>query len=73
MHFQMMVNQLNHFFIFPNSLRDTTINDEQNSYNDLGHLTPQIFLSWIEKHLELKGNHFISFIQSKMKKRNCHI
>jgi len=46
------------FFIFPNSLRDNTINDEQDSYNDLGHLTPQIFLSWIEKYLQPKGKSF---------------
>ena len=44
------------YFIFPNSLHDNTINNEQDSYNDLGHLTPQIFLSWIEKHLIQKGN-----------------
>jgi hypothetical protein len=57
------------FFIFPNSLRDNTINDEQDSYNDLGHLTPQIFLSWIEKHLQPKGNHSIS----RKQQRNFHI
>ncbi|CAF0899518.1 unnamed protein product [Adineta ricciae] len=37
------------FFIFPNSLRDETITDERNAYNELGHLTPQIFQIWIEK------------------------
>ena len=37
------------FFIFPNSLRDETIIDERNAYNELGHLTPQIFQIWIEK------------------------
>jgi hypothetical protein len=46
------------YFIFPNSFHDDTINNEQNSYNDLGHLTPQIFLSWIEKYLIQKGTHF---------------
>ncbi|CAF2345677.1 unnamed protein product [Rotaria sp. Silwood2] len=44
------------YFIFPNALRDNTINNEQDSYNDLGHLTPQIFLSWIEKHLIQKDH-----------------
>ncbi|CAF1335028.1 unnamed protein product [Rotaria sordida] len=44
------------YFIFPNTLRDNTINNEQNSYNDLGHLTPQIFLSWIEKYLIQKDH-----------------
>ncbi|CAF0786478.1 unnamed protein product [Adineta steineri] len=44
------------YFIFPNSLRDNTINDEQDSYNELGHLTPQIFLTWIDKHF-IQKNH----------------
>ena len=37
------------YFIFPNSLRDSSLIDENDFYNELGHLTPQIFLSWIEK------------------------
>jgi hypothetical protein len=44
------------YFIFPNSLCDNTINDEQNSYNDLGHLTSQIFLLWIEKNFKEKDH-----------------
>jgi hypothetical protein len=55
------------YFIFPNSLHDNTINDEQDSYNELGHLTPQIFLSWIEKCFIQKGNHSISCSS----KENC--
>jgi hypothetical protein len=43
------------YFIFPNSLRDNTNNDEHDSYNDLGHLTSQVFLSWIEKYFTQKG------------------
>ncbi|CAF4905968.1 unnamed protein product, partial [Rotaria socialis] len=37
------------YLIFPNALRDITISNEQDSFNELGHLTPLIFLSWIEK------------------------
>jgi hypothetical protein len=44
------------YFIFPTSLRDNTIIDDKDSYNELGHLTPQIFLSWIENHLNQKTN-----------------
>jgi len=43
-------------FIFPTSLCDNTIIDEKDSYNELGHLTPQIFLSWIENYLHKKDN-----------------
>jgi hypothetical protein len=50
------------YFIFPNSLRDNTNNDEHDSYNDLGHLTSQVFLSWIEKHFTQKGIYLIGFI-----------
>jgi hypothetical protein len=42
------------YFIFPISLRDNTIIDEKDSYNELGHLTSQIFLSWIENNLYQK-------------------
>ena len=50
-------------FIFPNSLRDNTIINEQDddSYNDLGHLTSQVFLSWIEKYFVPKGICFLLF------------
>ncbi len=37
------------YFIFPNSLTN-----ENDSYNELGHLTPSIFLSWIENCLQKK-------------------
>ena len=43
-------------FIFPTSFHNNTINDDNDSYNELGHLTPQIFLSWIESYLNRKGN-----------------
>ncbi|CAF0723215.1 unnamed protein product [Adineta ricciae] len=42
------------YFIFPLSLRDNTITDGKDSYNELGHLTPQIFLTWIENHFSQK-------------------
>ncbi|CAF3877784.1 unnamed protein product [Rotaria magnacalcarata] len=44
------------YLIFPNALRDITISNEQDSFNELGHLTPSIFLSWIEKCLVKKDN-----------------
>ncbi|CAF3695853.1 unnamed protein product [Rotaria sordida] len=44
------------YFIFPISLRDNTLTNEQDSYNELGHLTPQIFLSWIENNLNQKNH-----------------
>lgn len=51
------------YFIFPSALRDSSINNENDSFNELGHLTPQIFLSWVEKCLLKKGkkSYFISF------------
>lgn len=45
------------YFIFPSSFRDNTTDNEQDSFNDLGHLTPQVFLTWIEKHLVKQGNY----------------
>jgi hypothetical protein len=42
------------YFIFPNSLHDHTITDKNDSYNELGHLTPQIFHFWIENCLKKK-------------------
>jgi len=50
------------YFIFPTSLRDNTIIDETDSYNELGHLTPQIFLSWIENCLHKKDHSSIVLI-----------
>lgn len=44
------------FFVFPNSLREETINDDSNAFNELGHLTPPVFHTWIEKHLVNKGS-----------------
>jgi len=44
------------YFIFPTSLRDNTIIDEKDSYNELGHLTSQIFLFWIENFLHQKNS-----------------
>jgi hypothetical protein len=44
------------YFIFPTSLYDKAIPDEKDLHNELGHLTPQIFLSWIEKYFTPKGN-----------------
>jgi hypothetical protein len=43
-------------FIFPISFRDHTIIDTKDFYNELGHLTPQIFLSWIENYFHKKEN-----------------
>ncbi|UJR27984.1 hypothetical protein I4U23_009242 [Adineta vaga] len=48
------------FFIFPNSLHDDTINDKQNAYNELGHLTPQIFQLWIEQSFVNRRTNLIS-------------
>ncbi|CAF4382312.1 unnamed protein product [Rotaria socialis] len=42
-------------FIFPKSLHDTVLIDQKDSYNELGHLTPQIFLSWVETNLKQKS------------------
>jgi hypothetical protein len=50
------------YFIFPTSLHDNVIIDEKDSYNELGHLTPPIFLSWIENHLKQKGNELFYLI-----------
>ncbi|CAF0979301.1 unnamed protein product [Rotaria sp. Silwood1] len=44
------------YFIFPISLRDNTLINEEDSFNELGHLTPQIFLSWIENNLNEKNH-----------------
>ncbi|CAF1497847.1 unnamed protein product [Rotaria magnacalcarata] len=43
-------------FIFPKSLHDTVLIDQKDCYNELGHLTPQIFLSWIETNLKQKNH-----------------
>lgn len=47
------------YFIFPTSFNHQS-NDqhEHESYNELGHLTPSIFLSWIDKHFVQKGKNF---------------
>ncbi|CAF3708171.1 unnamed protein product [Adineta steineri] len=50
------------YFIFPTSLQDNTISDEKDSYNELGHLTPQIFQKWIENNF----NQNINFNQSSI-------
>lgn len=42
-------------FVFPNSLHNNEFIDEKDSYNELGHLTPQIFLSWIENNFKEKS------------------
>lgn len=42
------------YFIFPNSLRDHTDPHENDSFNELGHLTPEIFLSWIKNSFHEK-------------------
>lgn len=46
-------------FIFPTSFHHAS-NAEQEceSYNELGHLTPSIFLSWLDKHFVQKGKKF---------------
>ncbi|CAF2592883.1 unnamed protein product [Rotaria sp. Silwood2] len=44
------------YFIFPTSLSDNTLENEKDSYNELGHLTPQVFLSWIENNLNQKNH-----------------
>ena len=49
------------YFIFPQSLADSEAIDEHDFYNELGHLTPQIFLTWIEKHLIPKSTQPILF------------
>ena len=35
-------------FIFPTALRDPTATTEEDFYDQLGHLNPQVFLRWIE-------------------------
>jgi len=49
-------------FIFPNLLRDNTIIDEKDSFNELGHLTPQIFLYWIENYFLPKKENSSSIV-----------
>ena len=49
------------YFIFPQSLADPEAIDEHDFYNELGHLTPQIFLSWVEKHLIPKSTEPLRF------------
>lgn len=47
------------YFIFPKSFNLQSNDDEHEAYNDLGHLTPSIFLSWIEKNFVQKGRNLI--------------
>ena len=45
------------YFIFPDALRsEQSTVTEQDAYNEFGHVTPSIFLSWVKSNLVNKGS-----------------